>query len=211
MLLHLHGLRDFSHRRSRVVSRAPYRLQYPFPPAPGRCSDLSVGYLLYQGPAMIAGAGASFAFWLYCFRGWWLPEHLFRDVRTDTIVVFAPTNVRLDGFAASADIRGACARNTCRSPINGSRSIASSGGCAIGGADRCGHRARAASSCLVQGCMRPAPFDWGWFRLCTVAAPATLRRLGIIIEYGCCRHSETSSLAEVPSCAGATGLSSHRR
>jgi hypothetical protein len=38
---------------------------------------LAVDYLLYQGPAMIACAGASFAFWLYCCRGWWLPEYLF--------------------------------------------------------------------------------------------------------------------------------------
>jgi hypothetical protein len=37
-----------------------------------------VDYLVYQGSTMVACAAASFAFILYCLRGWWHPERLTR-------------------------------------------------------------------------------------------------------------------------------------
>jgi hypothetical protein len=39
-----------------------------------------VDYLVYQGFMTVAYAAASFAFVLYCLRGWWLPERLPRAV-----------------------------------------------------------------------------------------------------------------------------------
>jgi hypothetical protein len=70
---------------------------------------LGVDYLLDQGPAMIAGAGASFAFWLYCFRGWWLPEHLFNATLQLRIArgatYFRHTSRRRRAAVASAVLR----------------------------------------------------------------------------------------------------------
>jgi hypothetical protein len=36
---------------------------------------LSVNYLLYQDPVLIAAAGTSFMLCFFWLRGWWLPRH----------------------------------------------------------------------------------------------------------------------------------------